>query len=242
MEHETYLAHIAEQSDALRAAAGKAGPDAQVPTCPQWTVHDLVSHIGGVHALVCAALERKPEDTRPKLPVPPTAWEDLLTWWDEQRSTMVERLHDDPAKRVWSFLPELGSVGWWARRQAHETSIHRLDAEHAVNNAVPTLLFDSEHAADGIDEIVVTISPFMVKRRPPEIDGTLLVHAADAGRAWLLKAEGGKVTAGPVPDAGTDADANLVGTADAVYRAAWKRPSTAIYTGNPELRHTINGG
>lgn len=241
MEHETYLAHIAEQADALRAAAVKADPTAQVPTCPEWTVYDLVAHIARVHGMASLALQRTVED-RPDFPTPPTPWEELLPWWDEQRKTMLERLDDNPAKKVWGFIPQLASVGWWARRQAHETSIHRLDAELALGTEVPTLLFNSELAADGIDEVVVVISPFRATRRPPQVDGTLLVHAADAGRTWLVRAEGGNVEAGPVEDAGTDADANLVGTADAVYRAAWKRPSTAVLTGRAEMLEAVNGG
>lgn len=249
MDHEKYLAHIVEQAEALKAAAVAAGPAAAVPTCPEWTVKDLVEHVAVVHALVCEALKRSPDDERPPLPPPPEDWTALLAWWDGKRAEMTTALGaaapDTPA---WSFIPGMGSYGWWARRQAHETAIHRLDAEHVRTDDVPPLLFDSELAADGIDEVVALITPFRAKAKRPEVtvEGTLLVHAADAGRAWLLHAEGGEVRTEPVRDAaqgsGTDADATLAGTADAVYRAAWKRPSHAILTGRAELVHAINGG
>jgi hypothetical protein len=118
-----------------------------------------------------------------------------------------------------------------------------LDAEHARSEKVPTLLFESEFAADGIAE-VLSISEFRARMKRPEVivEGTLLLHAADAGKAWVVHAEGGVVMAGPVEDSATDADASLVGTADAVYRAAWKRPSSAIATGRTELLQVINGG
>ena len=62
----------------------------------------------------------------------------------------------------------------------------------------------------------------------------MLFHAADAGRAWLVR-----LTRGEVPEVGPasdlDADASVVGTADAVYRAAWRRPSTAIVNGDRAL-------
>jgi uncharacterized protein (TIGR03083 family) len=244
VDHETYLAHIVEQAEAMRQAAVAAGPSAPAPTCPKWTVMDLVAHQAGVHNMAAEALTRTAADGRPERATLPEDWDELLTWWDEQRAVLLARLaENDPAKQVWGFIPELASVGWWARRQAHETAIHRLDAEHARSEKVPTLLFESEFAADGIAE-VLSISEFRARMKRPEVivEGTLLLHAADAGKAWVVHAEGGVVTAGPVEDSATDADASLVGTADAVYRAAWKRPSSAIATGRTELLQVINGG
>ncbi|GAB3911382.1 maleylpyruvate isomerase family mycothiol-dependent enzyme [Kibdelosporangium lantanae] len=245
MDHETALAHIVEQAEALRTAAVAAGPAAPVSTCPKWTVHDLVSHIAGVHSWVCAALLLTPDSDRPTWPTPPDEWDELLTWWDTTRATMLDRLAAaDPAKPVWGFVPEFRTVGWWGRRQAHETAIHRLDAEHAAHETVPTLIFDPEFASDGIDEVVAMMSPFRARVKRPEVtvEGTLLIHAADAGHAWLLQARDGVVEAGPTHEAATDTDASLVGTADAVYRAVWKRPSTAVLTGNAEMLSAINGG
>jgi len=186
VDHETYIAHIVEQSEALQAAAVAAGPSAPVPTCPEWTVQDLVRHIARVHGWVCESLKRTPADARPDGPVPPQDWDELLTWWEGKRTELVAALGaSEPGKPAWGFLPELGSYGWWARRQAHETAIHRLDAEHARSEKVPTLLFDSEFAADGIDEVLTLLSPHLARVKRPEVtvEGTLLVHAADAGRA-----------------------------------------------------------
>jgi uncharacterized protein (TIGR03083 family) len=244
VDHQTNLAHVAEQADALRAAAVAAGPAAAVPTCPKWTVHDLVRHISDVHTMVAGALLQTRDSSRPEAGDAPADWDELLAYWDDIRATMLTRLADDPAKPVWSFVPDSGSIGWWGRRQAHETSIHRLDAEHAAHESVPTLLFDSEHAADGIDEVLTTISPYRALARRPEVtvEGELLVHAADAGQAWLLTAREGVVQVGRVEDSGTHADATLAGTADAVYRALWKRPSTAILNGRAELLTAVNGG
>jgi uncharacterized protein (TIGR03083 family) len=244
VDHETNLAHIVEQSDALRAAAVAAGPAAAVPTCPKWTVHDLVTHIADVHTLVAAALLQTRDSSWPKVEDAPAEWDELLAYWDDIRATMLTRLAGDPVKPAWSFIPDSGSVGWWARRQAHEAAIHRLDAEHAAHESVPTLLFDSELAADGIDEVLTVMSTYRARARRPEVtvEGELLVHAADAGEVWLLKAHGGLVETGRVEDSGTDSDAILAGTADAVYRAVWKRPSTAILNGRAELLDAVNGG
>ncbi|MFD1051863.1 maleylpyruvate isomerase N-terminal domain-containing protein, partial [Kibdelosporangium lantanae] len=133
-------------------------------------------------AAFCAALLLTPDSDRPTWPTPPDEWDELLTWWDTTRATMLDRLAAaDPAKPVWGFVPEFRTVGWWGRRQAHETAIHRLDAEHAAHETVPTLIFDPEFASDGIDEVVAMMSPFRARVKRPEVtvEGTLLIHAAD---------------------------------------------------------------
>lgn len=85
-------------------------------------------------------------------------------------------------------------------------------------------------AADGVDEALAV----MVARFPVDVAGTVLVHAADAGRAWQVTlADGQKPVIGKATE--LDPDASLVGTADAVYRALWKRPSTAVVNGDPAL-------
>jgi uncharacterized protein (TIGR03083 family) len=242
VDHETYLAHIVEHADAMRAAAVTAGPDAHVPTCPKWNVHQLITHIGRVHAWVRIVLKTDLDAGRPPLPEAPEGWDQALDWWDEQRNAMVTELAADPDAPMYVFSNATGATArWWSRRQAHETAIHRLDAEHALSAEVPTLVYDSELAADGIDEVLTVLSPFRAPE--PAVEGDLLVHAADAGRTWMLHVRKGQpLQAGPIEDSAIDADATLVGTADAVYRAVWKRPSTAITTGNPDLLQAIKAG
>lgn len=228
VEFDTYLGEVRRQAAALRAAALKAGADADVPTTPGWTVQRLVRHIARVHSWVVVAVDADPAGERPESPRPPEDWDTLLGYWDDQLETMLRKLRErGPDGPAWTFLPD-GTASWWARRQAHETAIHRLDAEHAAfGDAVEHLVFDPEFAADGIDEALTV----MIRRRPAEATGTVLFHAADAGRAWLVTAKAGeRPTTGPATDLETDA--SVVGTADAVYRAAWKRPSTAIVGGD----------
>ncbi|GAB3453210.1 maleylpyruvate isomerase family mycothiol-dependent enzyme [Actinophytocola sediminis] len=241
MEYGDFLEQIEHQASAMRAAAVAAGPDEPVPTCPEWTVRNLVRHIAKVHNWVTHALGSVPSAPEIHPDQAPPLWDDLLPWWDEQVATMLDRLRtSDPDRPAWVFHPDVESTAaFWARRQAHETAIHRLDAEHARArsdrpDALPSLVFAPEFAADGIDEVVVLMVPPQLRRRPVEVEGTVLFHAADAGRAWQVR-----LTAGAPPEIGPateiDTDASVVGTADAVYRAAWHRPSTAITTGDRAL-------
>lgn len=228
MEFDTYLDEVRQQAGALRAAAVQAGPDADVPTTPDWTVRRLVGHIARVHSWVVLALGVDPAGERPEAPRPPDDWDPLLDYWDGQLDTMLRGLRErGPDGPAWTFFPG-GTASWWARRQAHETAIHRLDAEHAAyGDAVEHLVFAPEFAADGIDEALT----LMIRRIPAEATGTVLFHAADAGRAWLVTAKAGEPpTTEPATELETDA--SVVGTADAVYRAVWKRPSTAVVGGD----------
>lgn len=220
----------------MRAAAVAAGPAATVPTCPEWTVAQLVRHMARVHRWAGTAVLTDPADEAPVVVETPADWDELLAYWDEHRAALTSRLRDrGPDAPAWAFVPAVSNVGFWARRQAHETAIHRLDAEHAVAGGDPldTLMFDPELAADGIDEALRRMIPRRLSRDPATATGTVLFHAADAGASWLVHlraAEG--LAVGPAENPAIDADASVVGTADAVYRAIWHRPSNAVLGGD----------
>ncbi|MBB5954685.1 uncharacterized protein (TIGR03083 family) [Saccharothrix tamanrassetensis] len=237
MEHQDFLTHARAQYLALRAAATAAGPEAPVPTCPGWNVHELVRHLAGAYSWGLAALRTPADGERPHAEPRPEGWEDLLAWWDDRFTELDHVLAEaDPDTPAWTFAGPK-TVGFWARRLAHETAVHRLDVEHALHGPeVPTLLFDSEFAADGVDEYLTRLLVRAARRSPIEREGRLLFHAADAGRAWELRVAPGEApVAGPITDAATDGDTAVAGTADALYRVAWGRPSGAIVTGDRSL-------
>jgi len=234
VDFASFLDQVRLQAGALRSAAVAAGPDADVPTCPDWDVRRLVRHIARVHNWVVRALDTDPAGSEPEPARPPEGWDETLAWWDEQVDAMVTGIAArGPAGPAWAWGRDR-TAGFWARRQAHETAIHRLDAEHALAGAaVPSLVFEPDFAADGVDEALLMITG-RLRREPADVAGTVLLHAADAGRAWLVT-----LTPGAAPEIGPadviDTDASLVGTADAVYRAAWGRPSTAVVGGDRAL-------
>ncbi|WP_229904644.1 maleylpyruvate isomerase family mycothiol-dependent enzyme [Lentzea cavernae] len=232
-----FVAQIETQASLMRSAALKAGPDAEVPTCPEWTVLKLVRHMAEVHTWAGQAVVTEPSSGRPEWPKAPRDWDEAISWWDKGLARLVERLREVPADRpAWTFHDEQ-VAGFWARRQAHETSIHRLDAELAAGAELPSLVFDSEFAADGIDEMLTIMMPRqLVLGRVVEATGHVLVHAADAGQAWeVWLAPGEPLVVTGVLDSAVNADATLAGTADAVYRALWGRPGHAIVSGDESL-------
>jgi uncharacterized protein (TIGR03083 family) len=231
---------VRDQAAAFRSAVIQAGPNAEVSTCPGWDVRKLVQHLGRVYAMVALALTLEPGDERPKTPRPPADFDDALSWWDDQLTTMLRELStSDPQRPVWSFFPG-GTAETWTRRMAHETAIHRLDAEHALAGLGPDhvheLIFDPQLAADGIDEMLTVLLPARGDWAERESKGTVLYHAPDAGRAWLVEYRPGlPPLAGAPTDAALEVDATVAGTADAVYRRVWGRPSTALVTGDATL-------
>jgi hypothetical protein len=83
------------------------------------------------------------------------------------------------------------------RRQAHETAIHRADAERA---AAATPVYPAEFAADGIDELITSFGARRKYQPPPphqvssSADGGLLrVVAADTGDAWSIETRQGRL-------------------------------------------------
>ncbi|KJK52800.1 hypothetical protein UK23_02205 [Lentzea aerocolonigenes] len=232
-----YVAQIETQASLMRSAALKAGADAPVPSCPEWTVLKLVRHMAEVHTWAAQAVVTAPEAGRPEWVKAPRDFDEALSWWDTGLSLLLERLRETPADRpAWTF-DHSSRAAFWSRRQAHETSIHRLDAELAIGHELPALVFDPEFAADGIDEyLTVLVARRIELGAPVSATGRILVHAADAGRAWdVTLAEGKPLVVTDVHDSAFDADATLAGGADAVYRAVYARPNHAIVSGDESL-------
>jgi uncharacterized protein (TIGR03083 family) len=223
---------IRVQGAALRESAVQAGPDLPVATCPDWRVHDLIAHLGGVHDFILQATHGE----QPVFDSSSGSWADVLDRWDRVFRALVQRMSNAHAdEQVWAPPGTPPVLRSWARRAAHETAIHRLDADSAVKD-LKTLVFGTEFAADGIDEFLGTLLPGTSAGRPPTTAGTVLYHAADAGCVWQLRLDVGQpMVTTELTDSGVDADVNVVGTADAVYRAVWGRPSTAVVTGDRSI-------
>ena len=131
----TTAQHLAGLSEAMRAFvryADRAGLEARVPTCPDWTVLDLVAHQGMVHRWAAALLrgERPTDDEvaayEPRAAIPSTRWAGWPTVRRRWPRT-VRRRPDDVEALV--FLNDAPPArDFWARRQCHETTMHAVDA------------------------------------------------------------------------------------------------------------------
>jgi uncharacterized protein (TIGR03083 family) len=240
MQYEDRLEAVASEGDALVAAAA-GNLDRTVPSCPEWDVAALVRHQGGVYSWVSAVLAAGGE--RPTTPRQsgPEGHDGLVAWFDEVRSKMLADLGrhhpDDPA---WVFMPTSArNVGWWARRQALETAVHRVDAELAGGEAEPVA---ADLAVDGLDEFLMEFLPGLLAQRPVEgLHGTLHLHATDADGEWMIDLDGHE----PARREHGKADTAVRGPASGLYLWAFNRqtPEEAGLEvfGNPSLVEAWKG-
>jgi uncharacterized protein (TIGR03083 family) len=164
--------------------------DARVPGCPDWTVEDLVRHLGDVHRWAGTIVrERRQERLRLDFEGPP-GHADLLAWYTQGHAELLQALSEaSPADEFWAWAPAPNAQAFWARRQAHETAIHRLDAEQAAGSATP---FTTAQAADGVDEWLTLAQ---MRCKVPDGGGRTLHFAAlDLRAEWVVELRDGGIT------------------------------------------------
>lgn len=185
MEHEQYLAAIRSEGHALAGAARTAGVDAPVVSCGDWMVADLLAHLGRIHRWVTSIVVERPSDPGSHWsqhePPPP---DELLDWFDAGVDPLADALADaGPDAEVWTWSADRTS-GFWARRQAHETAVHRWDAQGAAGATAP---IDRELAVDGIQEYFDILT---IRFKSGELDGngeTIHLHCTDGEGEWLVR-------------------------------------------------------
>ncbi|MFF8267055.1 maleylpyruvate isomerase family mycothiol-dependent enzyme [Streptomyces sp. NPDC016562] len=223
MEITDYVKSLARDGELLADLAERAGTDALVPTCPGWHVTDLLRHTGSVHRWA-AGYVREAGRERVEFPAAPElAGAELIGWFREGHAALVRTLAEAPADvECWTFLPTAppSPLAFWARRQAHETAVHRMDAEAALG--VPYAPVTPEFAQDGVDELLTGFHARPRSRvRTPE-PRVLRVRAADTRATWTvrLSPEPPRTVRG---DTGEAADCELTGEAAWLYAALWNR-------------------
>ncbi|MCS0603885.1 maleylpyruvate isomerase family mycothiol-dependent enzyme [Streptomyces sp. LP11] len=236
METAEFCEVLEREGRALAAAAAGAGPSAKVPGCPGWQVRDLLRHTGVVHRWAAGFVADAHTAPRPMGDPPDLDGAALVDWYRDSHRLLLDTLAAAPADvGCWTFLPSSGPspLAFWARRQAHETTVHRYDAEAARGGPVTPVAPD--FAADGIDELLCGFharSRSRVRTAEPRV---LRVRATDAGTGavWTVR-----LTTGPpatVRGAVGEADAELYGTAEELYLALWNRAEPPGVLGDRSL-------
>ncbi|HEX5401953.1 MAG TPA: maleylpyruvate isomerase family mycothiol-dependent enzyme [Pseudonocardiaceae bacterium] len=225
MDVESLIGALRTQGASLGDAAQQAGPTAAVPTCPGWTVRDLLLHVGGVHrwATVMVGEVRtepidldQPYDIVDELPDD----DELVTWFRDGHADLVRTLDQASADvACWAFLPAPSPLAFWARRQVHETTVHRADADAAagLRTSVP-----ADVAVDGIDELLTCFVSGRNRKLRAKTPRTLQVHATDADADWLIRIGPDRPEAKRVTGDVT-ADDSVAGSAEELYLALWNR-------------------
>lgn len=198
MHMDRYLEFIRADATALiQAARGRLAEP--VPSCPGWSVGDLVEHVGHVylHKIECIRRQRAPE------PWPPPPHDiDPLDWLEAATQEMLAEFADrGPGAPSYTWHEPDQTVGFWYRRMAQETAVHRIDAELAAHAPTPV---DAELALDGVDELLdIHVCGDWSDLPQPELVGRIGLRAAD--RSWLVVLAAEDVTVEPF--SGQDVDA-----------------------------------
>jgi uncharacterized protein (TIGR03083 family) len=215
----TYLDQLEQHGAALGDAADAAGLSAPVPTCPGWDVRELLAHVGMVHRWATAQLrDGMAADRSAPFPAPESG---VVEWYRDGHAALVQAVRAAPDDlEAMRFLSDAGPARvFWARRQAHETAIHRADAESA-RGRVPN--FDDAFGLDGIAELLEGFYGRDSRRRlradPPV---SMRIAPDGAGTSWLieLSSDAHCVTR----DAEGAANCTLSGPASQLYRWLWNR-------------------
>jgi uncharacterized protein (TIGR03083 family) len=224
MDNSRFLDCLAADFARLRAVV-PMDQSAQVPSCPGWTVADLTRHVGEVYLHKTLAMREgaEPEQWPPK---------DLA---DEEPIALLDRAYADlrhefatrkPEDLAGSWYTPNQTVGFWIRRMAHETVIHRIDAE--LGSKQPVAPVPADLAVDGIDELLNVFVAYGVATWGDYFKDIL---AASPGRTYTLKTDGaawqvrtapGRFTVEPAP-IDNSADVTITGEPMALLRWVWNR-------------------
>jgi uncharacterized protein (TIGR03083 family) len=227
MEIAEHVNALRREGEWLADAAERTGLDAPVPPCAPWQVKDLLRHTGYVHRWAARHINECPDqiiDGPSEEEILSGGADDarLLAWFRDGHARLAQTLATaDPAVACATFMPAPSPLAFWARRQAHETAIHRADADSAAGT-IPE--YEAGFAADGIDELIMGFGLRRKYQPGSNADGTRLrVLATDTGDAWLVEAIEGRVQ--PRRDVGGQEEAGCAvsGPASGLYLYLWNR-------------------
>ena len=222
-----YVEALDRDGQLLLAAARSADLEDPVPPCPDWAVRDLLAHIGFVHRWatnyvregLCEMVVEPDEEAVLAAAVPD---DQLLTWVADGHAALVSALSLAPNDlQCWTFLSAPSPLAFWARRQAHETAVHRVDAELAAG--IEPDIIPARFAADGVDELLLGFLARPGSKRFTKVGpGTVSFQATDTDASWSVRVSGTGIETKRGRDA---ADLRVRARAEDFYLLLWARRS-----------------
>ncbi|MFB4281547.1 MULTISPECIES: maleylpyruvate isomerase family mycothiol-dependent enzyme [unclassified Nonomuraea] len=187
------------QTEVARLADLSGDLSVPVPTCPGWTLAELVTHVGQTHRWAVHVLRDQVQERIWSRQVPSGLAEGQsgdAGWLTAGAAELLETLRaTDPSMTVWTWGPD-GTASWWPRRMLFELVVHRADAELAlgVDPEIP-----AGTAIDGIEEFLHNLPYAAWVTRPLAelgVEGaTIHLHASDTDGEWTItQGPAGKIT------------------------------------------------
>jgi uncharacterized protein (TIGR03083 family) len=183
--YDRLLELIGVEGELLADSATGANPDADVPNCPGLKLGETVRHVGSLYRMVLAwvragdrptAWQREPDDGQ--------SVEDYFR--AGLRAVIAHLSAHDPDEHCPTWWPEHQNYGFWCRRLAHETTVHRVDVQNAAGMSLRTVAEDT--SVDGVDEILELW--FGHRLSVLGVSGTRhgRVRIRAGGREWIARA------------------------------------------------------
>lgn len=236
IDHGRMLDVLGIEGELLLDAAALALPHAtrnQVPGCPGLTLGETVRHVGAVHrvARLWVAHGRRPEQWQ-RAP----ADGDLVAFVRSGHTELLDELvRHDPTAECDTWWPEDRTHGFWRRRMAHETTVHRVDVQASAGLPVDDV--DDSVALDGIDEVLFLWFGYRLGELGMASPQQGAVAISGGGRHWLAVFEPGRSAARRVDESeARAADATVSGDPMPLYLWIWGRaPDQSVrISGDPE--------
>jgi uncharacterized protein (TIGR03083 family) len=227
-----YAALFLEQNRAFSDLVRNADEAKPVPTCPGWSLGQLIRHVGRGDRWAAQIVRDRHDDFLDPRSVeggkPPPDPDDAISWLHGGAQRLVDAVEFSGVETsVWTFLGPR-PANWWIRRRLHEVAVHRADAAIALGT---DFALEPDIAADAISEWLERVAIQAGSdgaALPLEGDHTLHLHATDPGLSetgeWTIRIADGGITFSHEHGKGTVA---LRGGATELLLAVVRRASIA---------------
>jgi uncharacterized protein (TIGR03083 family) len=197
-----YAAAFLDENRAFAELFRDVDASGPVPTCPGWTLTQLLRHVGRGDRWAAEIVRERldhfldPRSVEGGKPPPDPAG--AISWLHGGAQRLVDAVELSGAETpVWTFLGTRPAT-WWIRRRLHETAVHRADAAIATGSE---FTLDADIAADGITEWLERVAIQAGSNGAPlplEDGNTLHLHATDPGLGdageWTISVDEGAIT------------------------------------------------
>jgi uncharacterized protein (TIGR03083 family) len=197
-----YAALFLEQNRTFSDLVRSADEAKPVPTCPGWSLGQLIRHVGRGDRWAAQIVRDRRDDFLDPRSVeggkPPPDPEGAVSWLQGGAQRLVDAVELSGVETsVWTFLGPR-PANWWIRRRLHEVAVHRADAAIALGT---DFALEPDIAADAISEWLERVAIQAGRdgaALPLEGDHTLHLHATDPGLGetgeWTIRIADGGIT------------------------------------------------
>jgi uncharacterized protein (TIGR03083 family) len=237
-----YVAEIEASTAGVAEILAEHDLSLPIPTCPEWTLRQLVTHVGRAHRWAGEITRTRSDAFIPFREVPdgklPDDRAEQRAWLNAGAARIVEAVREAGSDLVWSSAGPV-PAGFWLRRMAHETLVHRADAQLAAG-AEPEPVIEAGIAADAIDEWLTLLAGGILGSSDERANALtagagLHIHVTDDGLGgrgeWMIRHDAGGLTVEPGHGKG---DAALTGPAASLLLVLMRRrpasdPAVTVY-------------